>query len=89
MPPISLFELERASLFIQMLRNQLGIGFLPMRAAKHYLQKGELVLLDFESSETAPWEENYIMYNRKRENRTRPIVEEIQRYVKAAELDLR
>lgn len=83
------FELERASLFIQMLRNQLGIGFLPMRVAKHYLQKGELVLLDFESSETAPWEENYIMYNRKRENRTRPIVEEIQRYVKAAELDLR
>ena len=60
-----------------------------MRVAKHYLQKGELVLLDFESSETAPWEENYIMYNRKRENRTRPIVEEIQRYVKAAELDLR
>ena len=35
------FELERASLFIQMLRNQLGIGFLPMRVAKHYLQKGE------------------------------------------------
>lgn len=81
------FEVERASLFIQMLRKQLGVGFLPMRIAKHYLNKGEMVLLDFDSSDTVPWEENYIMYNRRQGKRVLPIVDEIQKYVNEAELN--
>ncbi len=75
-------ELDRTWLFLQMLQNKLGVGFMPLRIAKSFLETGEFISIEFESYEMPPLEENFIMYNRKRENRILPIVDAIMEYVK-------
>ena len=65
-----------------MLQNKLGVGFMPLRIAESFLETGEFISIEFESYEMPPLEENFIMYNRKRENRILPIVDAIMEYVK-------
>lgn len=75
-------ELDRTWLFLQMLQCKFGIGFMPLRMAKPFLESEEFISLEYECSETAPLEENFIIYNRKRENRILPIVDLILKYAK-------
>ncbi len=80
-------EVEKTWLFLRLLRNKMGVGFLPLRIAQHYLRKGEFVLLDFDHADTLPLEENYIIYNRRQIHRIQPIVDEIKRYVDINDLN--
>lgn len=75
-------ELDRTWLFLQMLHNKLGVGFMPLRIAKPFIEAGEFISIEFEAYETPPLEENFIMYSHKRENRILPIVDVIMQYVK-------
>ena len=75
-------KLDRTWLFLQLLENKMGIGFMPLRMAKPLLASGDFISLDYEHRKTAPLEENYIIYNRKQEERVLPVCNAIISYIK-------
>lgn len=73
-------ELDRTWLFLQMLLNKVGAGFMPLRMAKQFLDSGELVEIPYDNSGEAPLEENFIIYN-KNDDKLIPVVSIIQAYI--------
>lgn len=74
-------SVEKVSLFLHMLEKQPGIGFIPLRIAMDHLKSGALKELPFQHSETVPLEEIYIMFDRRKEKRIRPLVDAIRKYI--------
>ncbi|WP_317855271.1 LysR family transcriptional regulator [Chakrabartyella piscis] len=71
-------ELDRIWLLLEMLKNKMGIGFMPLRIAKLLLDSGDYISLEFEHKNSMPLETNFIMYNRKKEERILPILNVIK-----------
>lgn len=70
-------EVRSAFLFVQLIRQKIGIGFLPLRVVRPYIMSGECVAIDYDYAETTPAEENYLLYNKKHYNRIKPFAEAI------------
>lgn len=75
-------ELDRVWLFIQLLQNKVGIGFMPERIAKPLLDSGEFISLSYESSDTTPQEEMFLMYNRKKKDRLLSLIDLLSNRIK-------
>ena len=73
-------SLERTWLFLEMLLNKVGAGFMPLRMAKQFLDSGELIQIEYEGSNEAPLEENFFIY-KKNDDRLLSIINIIQSYV--------
>jgi len=55
-------QVERVFLFINLLLNGKGIGFLPKRIAKPFLQTEQLKLIECSFNEDLPTDQAYILY---------------------------
>ena len=70
-------EVKSAFLFLQLLRQKLGVGFWPLRVAYPYIISGEFISIDYDYADNTPLEENYLLYNRKHFDQIQPFAEAI------------
>lgn len=75
---IHFYEIDGTSLFVNMLLNGRGIGFLPDRIAKNYISSGQLECLDFQYSDTIPVDHAYIVFIKKNKEKVKEFLEAIK-----------
>lgn len=69
------YDIDGVSLFVTMLLNGRGIGFLPDRISGEYIRSGQLVSLNFEHQESIPTDIAYIIYLRKNLPKVKDFIE--------------
>ena len=74
------YQTDRIFLFLNMLQNGLGVGFLPYRIACSFLSAGLLREIPYTYSETAPVETGLLVYPKKYEKTLSPYINELMKF---------
>ena len=80
-------EVADPTLCLHLIRNKIGVSFLPLRTAEKYINSGEFQVIPFEGEDTIPLEEIRLIYNKHRESVITPVVQEIRDYVQKTGLN--
>lgn len=77
-PNIFPYKIDRVFLYMDLLLHGIGIGFLPRRIAAVYLEAGTLVEIPYQSADTAPKENGYLICLEKRRQDLEPFAQKIR-----------
>lgn len=74
-------EVANPVLCLHLIRNNVGIAFLPLRTAHKYILSGEFQTIPFEGEDTIPMEEILLVFNKHREAIITPVIHKIQSHI--------